>query len=42
MPPKFVVEEPSNFVIHCSLATSTVATSHGTLSSGGNSSSLRN
>ena len=27
MPPKFAVEEPSNFMIHCSLITSAVATS---------------
>ena len=42
MPPEFVIKEPSNFMTHCSLAISTIATSLGTSSFSGNSSSPRN
>ena len=42
MPLKFVIEQPSNFMTHCSLVTSVVAISPETSSSSGNSSSLGN
>ena len=41
-PPNWVVEDPSNFITHCFLTSSAMATFHEISSSSGNSSSPRN